>query len=55
MRRVGVGRTQQTSDHLSWVWLIFCRGSKLIELPYTVKGMDVSFAGILTYVEQEAM
>lgn len=25
-----------------------------IELPYTVKGMDVSFSGILTYVEQLA-
>lgn len=24
----------------------------LIELPYTVKGMDVSFAGILTHIEQ---
>lgn len=24
---------------------------KYIELPYVVKGMDVSFSGILTYVE----
>jgi N6-L-threonylcarbamoyladenine synthase len=24
-------------------------GSKLIEAPYTVKGMDLSFSGILTY------
>ena len=30
------------------------RGVKFIELPYTVKGMDVSFSGILTYIEKEA-
>jgi N6-L-threonylcarbamoyladenine synthase len=29
-------------------------GAKFIELPYSVKGMDVSFSGILTFVEQEA-
>lgn len=29
-------------------------GTQFIELPYVVKGMDVSFSGILTYVEQEA-
>ncbi|KAK9765583.1 putative tRNA threonylcarbamoyladenosine biosynthesis protein kae1 [Basidiobolus ranarum] len=27
------------------------RGEKFIELPYTVKGMDVSFSGILSYIE----
>lgn len=27
------------------------KGSQYIELPYVVKGMDVSFSGILTYVE----
>jgi len=27
------------------------RGSKYIELPYTVKGMDVSFSGILSFIE----
>lgn len=27
------------------------KGTKLIELPYTVKGMDVSFSGILTRME----
>lgn len=27
------------------------KGSNYIELPYVVKGMDVSFSGILTYVE----
>ena len=28
-------------------------GVKYIELPYVVKGMDVSFSGILTYLQQE--
>ena len=28
------------------------RGSKYIELPYIVKGMDVSFSGILTFIEK---
>ena len=27
------------------------KGKKLIELPYTVKGMDVSFSGILSHIE----
>lgn len=27
------------------------RGKKFVELPYTVKGMDVSFSGILSYIE----
>lgn len=31
-----------------------CRGKKFIELPYTVKGMDVSFSGISTFIEKEA-
>lgn len=30
------------------------KGIKFLELPYVVKGMDVSFSGILTFVEQEA-
>ena len=30
------------------------QSSKYIELPYVVKGMDVSFSGLLTYIEQEA-
>lgn len=30
------------------------KGSKYIELPYVVKGMDVSFSGLLSYVEKEA-
>ena len=30
------------------------KGSKFIELPYCVKGMDVSFSGILSYIEKVA-
>lgn len=29
-------------------------GNKYVELPYVVKGMDVSFSGLLTYIENEA-
>ena len=30
------------------------KGEKYIELPYTVKGMDVSFSGLLSYIESVA-
>lgn len=30
------------------------KGDKLMELPYVVKGMDVSFSGILSYIEEAA-
>ena len=30
------------------------QGKKLVELPYVVKGMDVSFSGILSYIEGAA-
>eukprot|EP00884_Botryococcus_braunii_P011315 jgi/Botrbrau1/20184/Bobra.0173s0082.1 len=30
------------------------KGTKYIELPYVVKGMDVSFSGVLTYIETAA-
>jgi tRNA A37 threonylcarbamoyltransferase TsaD len=30
------------------------KGSKYVELPYVVKGMDVSFSGILSHVEAAA-
>ena len=30
------------------------KGEKFIDLPYTVKGMDVSFSGILSYIEATA-
>ena len=30
------------------------QGSRYIDLPYIVKGMDVSFSGLLTFIEKEA-
>uniref|UniRef100_A0A7S3K6W0 N(6)-L-threonylcarbamoyladenine synthase n=1 Tax=Aureoumbra lagunensis TaxID=44058 RepID=A0A7S3K6W0_9STRA len=30
------------------------KGSKLLDLPYVTKGMDVSFSGLLTHIEQRA-
>lgn len=30
------------------------QGSKFFELPYAVKGMDVSFAGLLSFLEERA-
>ncbi|XP_064795375.1 tRNA N6-adenosine threonylcarbamoyltransferase isoform X2 [Oncorhynchus masou masou] len=30
------------------------KGTQYVELPYTVKGMDVSFSGILSYIEEAA-
>nr|NVI71516.1 putative tRNA N6-adenosine threonylcarbamoyltransferase [Cucujiformia] len=30
------------------------KGNKYLPLPYSVKGMDVSFSGILTYMEERA-
>nr|NVI71582.1 putative tRNA N6-adenosine threonylcarbamoyltransferase [Cucujiformia] len=30
------------------------KGSKFVSLPYCVKGMDVSFSGILTFLEERA-
>lgn len=30
------------------------KGSKLLTLPYTVKGMDVSLSGILSYIEERS-
>lgn len=33
-----------------FVFFLF-RGSQYVELPYTVKGMDVSFSGILSHIE----
>lgn len=30
------------------------KGEKFIELPYTVKGMDISFSGILSHIESVA-
>lgn len=33
------------------MWL---QGSKFIDLPYVVKGMDVSFSGLLSFIEDSA-
>lgn len=33
---------------------MFVSGSRLLELPYTVKGMDVAFSGILSLIESKA-
>lgn len=30
------------------------QGSKFLEMPYSVKGMDVSFSGLLSYIEEAA-
>lgn len=30
------------------------KGEKFIDIPYVVKGMDVSFSGILSYIEATA-
>lgn len=30
------------------------KGEKFLDLPYAVKGMDVSFSGILSYIETTA-
>ncbi len=29
-------------------------GKKLLQLPYVVKGMDVSFSGLLSFIEERA-
>ncbi|XP_064640692.1 tRNA N6-adenosine threonylcarbamoyltransferase-like [Lineus longissimus] len=31
------------------------KGDKYLELPYTVKGMDVSFSGLLSHIEERAL
>jgi tRNA A37 threonylcarbamoyltransferase TsaD len=31
------------------------KGEKFIDLPYAVKGMDVSFSGILSFIEATAI
>lgn len=45
-----------TKTHESYKinFFIYFRGSKYHKLPYVVKGMDVSFSGILSYIEEKA-
>ena len=40
--------------NLYWIQINYFikRGEKLVLLPYVVKGMDVSFSGILSYMEE---
>jgi N6-L-threonylcarbamoyladenine synthase len=39
-------------EHSSY--FLYIRGSKYIPLPYAVKGMDISFSGILSHIEKIA-
>jgi hypothetical protein len=49
------GKLPVHSAPLTLLPACFClQGSKLIELPYVVKGMDVSFSGILSHIEGAA-
>ena len=48
--------TQQntTKTHSYNIEQLAKQGGKLVELPYAVKGMDVSLSGVLSYVEDAA-
>ena len=37
--------------HDKFDFYIFHSGNKFLELPYVVKGMDVSFSGLLSFIE----
>lgn len=39
---------------VSFILQLAKKGGKFIDLPYAVKGMDVSFSGILSYIEATA-
>jgi hypothetical protein len=51
--REAVALTSSPCHPLAVVSLVR-RGAKYIELPYVVKGMDVSFSGVLSMIEKEA-
>ena len=38
------------SDYRCLSYYVF-RGTKFVQLPYVVKGMDVSFSGLLSFIE----
>lgn len=40
------------TDSTKILWNVKKRGKKLAPLPYVVKGMDVSFSGILSHIEE---
>ena len=37
-----------------WIEKLASHGKKYVELPYVIKGMDVSFSGLLTFIESYA-
>ena len=41
-----------SARHKSAVTVCLIRGEKFLQLPYVVKGMDVSFSGILSHLEE---
>src|SRR6266403_1133724 len=45
------GGNTVTTLSLSWSNVFLYRGKRLVSLPYTTKGMDVSLSGILTSTE----
>jgi len=49
-----IGLSNDPSPGYNIEQLALLGGHVFIPLPYTVKGMDVSFSGILTHIEQEA-
>ena len=49
-----LGLSNDPSPGYSIEQLALQGSGRYVELPYIVKGMDVSFSGILTYVEKEA-
>lgn len=56
--KAGSYDTKTTACELDLIPPVSCqlakKGDKFIELPYVVKGMDVSFSGILSYIEATA-
>ena len=40
---------------ITQILMCIFRGEKYLELPYVVKGMDVSFSGLLSYIEVKAL
>jgi N6-L-threonylcarbamoyladenine synthase len=41
--------------YMSFLVQLAKKGEKFIDLPYVVKGMDVSFSGILSFIEATAI
>lgn len=45
----------KSSDSIVPLIQLAKKGEEFIDLPYVVKGMDVSFSGILSYIEATAV